>query len=205
MVKKVFLLILFFAFNSYAQSIEVFATTDTTDYLIGDYIKYRIEITHAENVRIDTILVRDSVKTLEFISRKPVQIGSKGDEVVEIYDYIFSKYDSTTVTIPELPVKYYVGDEKEVSTIYTNPVTINVKSLPVNPQKDIQDVKAPFKIPFDWWMILLFALIIIALIVIGYFLYKKYKLKKEGGVKTVKRIIVAPHKEALKKLYELED
>ncbi len=205
MVKKILILLLIFVFKVNAQSIEVFAVTDTTDYLIGDYIKYRIELTYDEGIRVDSIFVRDSVKTLEFIEEKPVQTGNKDDEIFEIHDYIFSKYDSTQVTIPEIPIKYYVGNETEPSVIYTNEVTINVSTLPVDTQKDIQDVKAPLRIQFDWWLILIIALVLLLLAAAAYYFYRKYKKKKSGAEKVVKRIIVSPHKEALKKLYELQD
>jgi hypothetical protein len=205
MVRKIFLLILILSFKFYAQSIEVFASTDTTAYLVGDYIKYRIELAYDEGIRIDSIHVRDSVKVLDFVSEKAVQTGNKGNKKLEIHDYVFSKYDSSVVTIPAIPIQYYVNDEKTPSTIFTNEVTLSVSTLPVNPNGKIQDVKSPLRIPFDWKIIALIVLAVLILLSLIYYFYRRYKLKKSGMEKIIKRIEVPPHKEALKRLYDLRD
>lgn len=205
MVKKTVLLLIVLYLRLNAQSLEVFATTDTTDYLVGDYIKYRIELTYDEGIRIDSIFVKDSVKVLDFISEKPVQRVSRGDKIYEARDYIFSMYDSSTVTIPEIPIKFYLKGEKEPSVLYTNEVTINVRTLPVDPNADIRDVKAPLKIQLDWLFIAIIVLIVIIIAFITYYLYKKYRAKQNGEEKIIKRIVVPPHKEALNKLYDLKE
>ena len=77
MVKKVncienkFLLIAtlwLYASLTFAQDVKVNAYTDTTEYLIGDYIKYTIQVTSPKNVSILTTGFRDSLANVEVIS-----------------------------------------------------------------------------------------------------------------------------------------
>ena len=206
MVKKIYLLFLLvlFAAKVQSQTIEVNASTDTTDYKVGDYIHYRIELKYDNSITVFMPSVKDSVKSLDFIKEEDPFRQTSGNETTEIYNYVFSKYDSAGVTIPSLPIGYTVGNETDKSIINTNPVNIVVRTLDVNPSADIFDVKAPLWMGLDWWFIIIIALIVIILLGGGYFVYKKY-FKKEDLIPQKVIIKIPPHKIALKELMELED
>lgn len=68
MVKKFFLfLILLPTFSLFAQEIRVTASTDTTDYLIGDQIKYSLIINADKDVYIINPFFRDTLKSVDVI------------------------------------------------------------------------------------------------------------------------------------------
>jgi flagellar basal body-associated protein FliL len=80
-----------------------------------------------------------------------------------------------------------------------------VKTLKVDTQAAIKDVKAPLKIPLDWRWIALW--IVVGLIVIGliYYLYRRYQ-KKKAEYKPVKKVVILPsYQIALNALHELEE
>ncbi len=209
MVKKYYILIFLLSFVFplliTAQDIDVFAVTDTTDYLVGDYIYYSLEISYDDDIEVYTTSLKDSIKVLEFISESPMEIGSKNDRTLETYHLIFSKYDSSVVTIPPIPIKYKIKSSGITDVIFTNPVTITVSTLEVNTNSDIQDVKAPIKIELDWIMILIILLILLAIAIIIYYFYRRYKLKRKGILPERKIIMVPPHQEALSSLRKLEE
>ena len=202
---KYFVLFFFFAVLKIdAQNIEVYAETDTTDYFVGDYIKYRISLNYDDNIKVFPLSIKDSVKSLDFIKEEP-PVKSPGKKNQEVYRYVFSKYDSSAVTIPELPIFYTVGNDSTKYAITTNPVSITVHTLDVDPEADIRDVKAPLTIPFDWLIVIIVALVLIVLLIVGYFWYRNYKKKQHGEKFEVPKIVIPPHKIAIKKLYELEE
>jgi hypothetical protein len=188
-----------------AQNIDVSAGIDTTDYLVGDYITYSIKVTYDNGIRVTPPTLTDKLKNLELIKTLPVTKGKDNGKNFEQFNYILSGYDSAEVTIPQIPITYFVGSNSEPKVINTNELVVYIHTLPVNTSAEIKDVKQPLKIELDWkfWLILIFA--ILAAFIIAYFLYKKFRKPKEA----VRRKFVAPpvpvHLIALKALDELKN
>lgn len=201
---QLLLAVFLFAGNIYSQSIEVYASTDTTQYMVGDYITYQVELEYDNSITVFMPTVQDTIKVLDFIkANKPVRQVSES-KTQEIYTYVFSKYDSTNVIIPSIPIGFIVGDETEKSIINTNEVDILVRTMEVDPSADIFDVKAPLWIGLNWWMIIIVILLVILLTGGGYYVYKKY-FKKEDLIPKKVIIKIPPYRVALKALTDLED
>ena len=191
--------------DTYAQTMQVYASTDTTDYVVGDYIIYSIELRYDKNVNVYLPPVQDSIKVLEFIKADAPIIQESETEILEIRNFIFSKYDSSGVTIPALLIEYTVGADPQRGMIETNPVNISIHTLKVDPTKDILDVKRPVKIPLDLVFIFILAILVLGLLIGGFFIYRYYKNKKEGKLPQKIIVKIPPHKTALKNLQILED
>lgn len=203
MVKK-FLLILFFlpALSLYAQEIKATASTDTTDYLIGDRIKYHLIIDMHKNVYVINPFFRDSLKNVDVISLSdPTVSETKTGKIIK-YEAVLSRFDSSQITIPPIKIEYRVQRDTTLKSILSNPVTFNVHTLKVSVKEDIKDIKPPIRL-FNY-MFLIYIGIVILLLIIGYFVYKKYlKNKKQPEIK-VKEEKILSHQLALRKLDELE-
>lgn len=187
-----------------AQNITVSATTDTSIYKVGDFIKYQIEITHIKGVTTLLPSVKDSIKTLEYIQTLPSEKTEVDNKVIERYNFIFSKYDSSQVIIPSIAIEYVDLGGSTRKSIKTNPITITVRTIPVNIQEDIRDVKEPMKLPLNWLLIGLIVLGIFALLVAVYFIYQYYKKKNALKENVTPEVKIPPHEIALTKLLELE-
>ncbi len=202
-----FLILIILSFtlhNISAQEIEVFATTDTTEYIVGDYIDYTIELKYPKGINVVIPMVKDSIDNLVFIKNGEVIQKEEGAEVYELRHFIFSKYDSSGVTIPSFYIPYTVnGGEPQFA--YVNPVDIVIRTIEVNQEVEIQDVKEPKRVPFDWLLISIIALIVLALLAGAYFGYKYYQKKKSGKVIEKPTVIIPAYKKALIKLNELEE
>ena len=68
MVKKI-LLILFLLFSSLtlAQSISASASVDSTTYLVGDYINYKVQVNYDKSIKLVTPFIQDSLKNVDII------------------------------------------------------------------------------------------------------------------------------------------
>jgi len=204
-VLKYFSLLLLLSINLSAQSISVLASVDSSDYLVGDYINYTLEIRAEKNIEVTAPFIRDSLKLVEVIKEIPPQ--SKEEQNIKSYkfSYEISYYDSGSVTISPIAVRYKIQGSDEEKIVLSNPVTFSVHTLQVDQQADIKDVKDPLTIPLDWKFILLIVLIALLVAAIAYYLYRRYKKKKaEQPVK--KKIIKIPaHVRALSALDNLEN
>ncbi len=204
MVRIFVLLLLIIPRFLFAQTIEVEAKTDSSLYLVGDYIHYKIELKYDKNIKVYFPSVKDSVKDAEFISEEPVKKEENGNKIIELRDFVFSKYDSGSVTFPRIPILYSVGSDTTKSIIRTNEVKVAVQIIQVDPHGKIQDVKPPLKIPFPWWVILIATLGLIAVAALVYWLWRRKQLKNTEK-KIVRRVVIPPDKLALKRLYELDE
>ncbi len=199
------LISLFVAMQSVsAQVVHVSATTDSLEYIVGDYIDYTIELKYPKGTNVVIPMVKDSIDNLIFIKNGEVIQKEEGSEVYELRHFIFSKYDSADITIPSFHIPYTV-DGGEPQFAYVNPVDIVVHTIEVNDQVEIQDVKEPKRIPLDWLLISIIALLVLALLVGTYFGYRYYQKKKNGKVVEKIEVVIPPYEKALAKLNELEE
>jgi len=151
MVNKLFLLLVlqFFLAPIFAQEITVTASTDTSDYMIGDQIQYSLIITMNKNVYIINPFFRDSLKNIDVIGiNGPTPEETDNAKIVK-YLCVLSRFDSAIVTIPPIKIEYRTKGDSTLKTILSNSVSFNVHRLDVNVQEEIKDIKPPVRL-FDY-------------------------------------------------------
>ena len=208
MVKRLALTltIIFFSIcSSNSQTISARAFTDKSEYQVGDYINYAIEISHNHDLLVFKPALSEYAKEIDVIrTDEPIVEETQGVKKI-IYRFIISKYDSADVTIPSIPVLYQLGKDTTSLTVETNTVQFSVRTLPVNTQLEIKDVKPPIVIPMDLLTILLILLAILLLILLALYLYRKNQKKKQRKFERKRVYIIPPHVKALTELHVLED
>ncbi len=208
MVKKIFIILaalLSFQIACHAQNISAKASTDKSSYLVGDYINYAIQVQRDKNVSLIFPAIKDSLGSLTLIKQEAPENQVQNGSELTTYRFLLSGYDSASVTIPPVPIQYKSAGDTAYRTISTNAVQILVSTVKVNTADDIKDVKAPIKIPLDWRIIVLWIVGIIILLLIAYYLYRRYKRKKMLTPQVQKIIKLAPHEFALNSLRDLEE
>lgn len=203
-LKLTLVMFLFVSGLSYAQKVTAEAYTDSTKYLVGDYITYSIEVRHPASVEIQEPAIIDSVKKLEFITKGDPVRDEVNDVLLTKFSWTFSKYDSGFVSIPTVAVHYQNLKDSSKKVVYTNPVDIEVNKVKVDKNADIKDVKDPFTIPFSWWTIGLIILIIVLIALLAALYYMKKKKQAPVERKKVK-VEIPPHKKAIRDLSNLEE
>lgn len=203
MVKLLFGLSVLFYTNFYAQTISVGSSTDTTDYLVGDYIHYQIKVVAKKDVRLLQPFLPDTLTQVELISTdKPVISEDENSQTV-VYPFTLAGYDSVTAVIPSVNLLYRTDGDTLVKKIETDPIIVNIHTVPVETAEEIKDVKSPLSIPLDWKWIVFWVLLAIIVIIVARYFYKRYQAKK-AGLPVEKKIIRTPaHIKALKALENL--
>ena len=217
MVKKIiFILFLLCSNLNFSQSISAKASVDSTVYLIGDYIHYRIDVNYDKSIKIIPPVVEDSLKDVDLIKiDNPVYTENNGSKSAT-FEFVLSKYDSANVIIPPIDIYYRAGrdtlsqagidtTDATLKYVQTNPVKFSVRLVKVNLQKGIKDVKPPQKIPLDWRIIILWILIILIILGVSYYLYKRYNRQKSNQPVIRKEIKLPPHVIALNSLNTLNE
>jgi hypothetical protein len=187
-----------------AQTISVAVETDTSDYLVGDFIHYKITVVARKNIELLNPSLPDSIPNLDLISReKPLVTGDEKFNT-SIFPFILAGYDSITATIPEVKVEYRSVGDSAYKSITTDSVSVNIHTLLVSTAEEIKDVKSPVLIAYNWLMLLLWIAIALVVLIIVRYIYKKYKQKHAEKPGEKKVIIIPPHIKALRALENLE-
>jgi hypothetical protein len=208
MVKKVsqtIIFLLFCTFAIHAQTISAKAYIDSSSYQVGDYINLTVNVVHNQDVSLSKPVVGDSTSNFEVIDSKPPIVEKNGNKFNTTFQFTLSKYDSGEVNIARIPIYYTVKGDTTIKVAYTNPVSFVVKTLKVNLQKPIKDVKKPIRIPLNWKLIILIILIILLILAVIFYFYNKHKKKKQTGLVTKKIIERPPHVTALYELRALDE
>ena len=202
---KYFIISLVLSINLFSQSITALASVDSSDYLVGDFINYTLEIRADKNIAVSVPVIRDSLKNVEVINEL-APVSKETDNIKSTtYGYTISYYDSASITLPPIPVKYKVKGSNDEKVILSNPVTFTVHTVAVKQQADIKDVKDPLTIPLDWKFILLIVIIVLVLLIVAYYFYRRYKKKKAEQPIKKKIIRIPAHVRALTALNNLEN
>ena len=202
------LLILSFYSNSYGsqEKIVAIAKIDTNAILIGEHAQISIEVRFQAGRNIDWPLIPDTItKQIEIIERSGIDTSVTTDGNIKILKQIYTvtSFDSGYFVIP--PFRFcFTGDTVNYSE--TEPLLLSVFTVKVDTSLAIKDIKSPLGVPFSISEVLPYAipaLIAVALIILGIYLYKKYRKKPEKII--IRKPKIPPHITALRELEKLEN
>ncbi|MCX8010996.1 MAG: hypothetical protein N3A61_07585 [Ignavibacteria bacterium] len=186
-----------------SQEIKAELKTDSTNYLIGDYIGLSIRVSHPSSIEVFYPSLKDSLKTLELISQDFSTRKEAENKILSEYKYVLIGFDSGDVFIPTIAVPFRDKSDTTLNYAWTNSAKITIHTVAVDTTADIKDIKEPIKFPLNYYMILLWVLIGLCVILVGIFLYKKFYKKKVSDAAEVE-LKKLPHEKALESLQVLE-
>lgn len=208
MRKKLFILFLLLVtlsqFNLWAKKITVNAKLDSTVLWIGDQANLTFEISQKPNQKVILPIFSDTiVRGLELVAPAKLDtIKSPDGPILVTQRYVVTAFDDTLLYIPPYPFVLN-GDtvwSKSLSLKVVQPFKIDTAA------NSITDIKPVFEPKFDWiglikWILL--ALVIIGLLVLLYFILRKYWLKKPIFEPTPE-VILPPYVIALNQLDQIK-
>lgn len=155
-----------------AQYIEVKASLDTNEILIGDQINYTIIARQPADIKIAFPLLNDTlVDKLEIIDSPKIDTTNLANDLIEIvHNYKITSFDTGFYQIP--PQKILVQQGNEVGEVETNPQYLLVNTLELDTTQAIFDVKLPYEAPLTFKEVAPYLLYGgIALLIIGILIY----------------------------------
>jgi hypothetical protein len=172
-----------------SQDIIAGARADSSDYLVGDWITVHVSFAHPKGTTFQSAS-GDTLGGFSLIQQLPFR--PSGETRTNV-DFIFSRYDSGSATLPPLKFLCTVPGDTVLRSVATNPLTLTVRTVPVDTTQEIKDLKPLMTLPYTWEEILrvLGGLIVaLAVTLLAYLLYRS------GGKTTVQEAYVAPARPA---------
>ena len=158
-----------------AQPTTVSATMDSTILLVGEQTRLTFTVAQMRDRQVCAPVFSDTIVSgLEIVERLPLDTQLADDGLLLVsQSYVLTSFDSALFFIDAQP--FVDGAD----TLYSNPLSLKVVSIPVDTaQHAIADIKPVYAPPFDWplfWLIVLITLGVVALAVIGFFVYRYVK------------------------------
>lgn len=158
-----------------AQPTTVSATMDSTILLVGEQTRLTFTVAQMRGRQVCAPVFPDTIVSgLEIVERLPLDTQLADDGLLLVsQSYVLTSFDSALYFIDAQP--FVDGAD----TLYSNPLSLKVVSIPVDTaQHAIADIKPVYAPPFDWplfWLIVLITLGVVALAVIGFFVYRYVK------------------------------
>lgn len=206
MRNKLFILFLTISLAKISFS-QVSATfkADSNHIEIGDLLQFKLAIKAPQNINVQfPVFAGDTVNKMEVVSRTKIDTSVIGGNHLYTQTIELSAYDSGVYKINPFAV-YFTNAAKQNDSTFTNEFEVLVTTVAVDTTKPIKPIKAPLKVSYEWrefiWWIV--AAIILAALVIAYFLYKKYK-KKQPQIEEKQKPKEPAHVWALNELAKLE-
>lgn len=191
--KGIVYIICFIGFVGFSQENQISIETDTTTIKIGEQIQFKIAVNQTNNVVFPKLKL-DSLGKVEVVESLPVDTLKNKLEK----KYLLTSFDSGQYVLPKQLV--LINNKK----FFTDTLLVNVATVKVDTLKQkmfpIKSIKKEPK-TFDdykhllWWLIP----ILILLAVVLYFIFRKKEKK------VAPKVYIAPIKEALQRLKELDE
>ncbi len=202
--------ILLFCQNAVAQ-FTLKATTDTTHYLIGDYIQLKLAATYdssytvqfpvlAENIQLD------SLHSVEIIAADFSDSTINGKIIKHNAVYTLMAFDSGGYNFQPLTVLFFDKKENLVDSLQSNATEFFVATIEADTTQGIKPIKEPLDLPFTIAEIKdLIIYAVIGWLILALLIYIFVNLRKKS--KPVVEVIVPKrpsHEIALEKLEALK-
>lgn len=200
MMKQVFLFLLLIS-NLFPQEISFKTRIDSTSYLVGDPVSLKIDARYPADYRMVFPSRFDSLAPLEYLTTDTLSLDESGDVKEGKFAFVVAGYDSGLFTIPRMPFLFVKGNSTQ--TFLSDSFQVLISTVAVDTSKEIRDIKAPEKIPFDYSFLLWLIPLILLLAALGYWLYKKFS-KREKTSETIPLVVMSPYEEAYSALQSLE-
>lgn len=205
-VLSVILIVLTATSTVSAQNATVTAVLDSQQILIGDQVNLDLTAVLHEDMPVQWPVFKDTItKELEIITASiPDTVKTPAGETKIHQRLVITSFDTGFIVLP--PISFLFNNDS-LQLLSTEPQLLFVSDIPVEMQADIKDIKEPYDVPFDFkslikWILL--ALVVIGLLVLALWLWRKYRKVPETPVARPKPKRPA-HEIALEKLEELRN
>ena len=189
-----------------AQQVTVDASIDSLQLLIGEQAKIKLEVSLDANQKLVMPLLQDTiVRGVEIldIAKADTQFLNNGKRMLVNQEYTITSFDSALYYLP--PFEVMVNDK----AYYSKELALKVYSVPVdtlNPDKffgpkEIRNVAITWE---DISAIFWYTLFTVALSVLGYYLYKRFKDNKPIIKKIKVEPKLPPHMQALQDIERIK-
>ncbi|MEO6169017.1 MAG: hypothetical protein ABIO46_04140 [Chitinophagales bacterium] len=190
----------------HAQPIRITATLDSTNYLIGDWIRIQISAAHSGNTKMlwnYPQMIRS--ENFEKLSESAIDSIQQKDFLTENKIITVTTFDTGVLSIP--PIICYFQQNGSTDSAITAALSVYVSTVKTDTSAAARSIKPPFEIPVPgrsvWWYVIPLVSFVIIALAGWYFLVEKRSRRKL--IITKPGDLRLPHEKAFDSIRELEE
>ena len=201
------LVLLLAAVPGISADIEVNASLDTTEYVIGDWIRLNITAEHSGEVIVFPPDPGEKAGDLEVIRLLAFRPEVSGGMVKSRWELTLAAFDTGMFSVPPIEIGYHLAGDSAASTVNTDPLNIYVYSAGGDTLQAPHDIKPQMDAPLEFadFLTYVIALIIAAAGLLLYLWWKKRKIDKSVEPVNAYQPQIDPFELAMKRFVELEN
>jgi len=164
-----------------AQQLKATARIDSTNILLGDQVKYILEIEAPKSATIQFPAVPDTLAGLiEVLARAKTDTLESGSQFTEKQSktYTITCFDSGSYVIE--PQWFTVSVNGNTDSVATNPVVLYVNTMAIDTTRGLTDIKMPYSAPLTLKEVTPYILGIILIAAIIFLILYSIKRKKKN-------------------------
>ena len=191
-----------------AQGVRVRAVIDSTNVLIGDQLKLRLEVEQPKDAKVEFPQIGDSIsQSIEVIDQSPLDTFKldENEQLKIIRNLTITSFDTGQQVVPAFHFK--LSRDTVQQDLASLPVDFFVHSMPLDTTKGPVDIKHPYAAPVtlaEASPYILGAILILA-IVFFIFYYIQRRKKNKPVFRKAARPREAPHVLALRELERIKE
>ena len=181
---------------------EAIARLDTNSLLIGDQVPLEISFSCPADYQVIWPALRDTITgQIEVVKKSPIDSLVSSTTGTKSFHQIvtITSFDSGYFPIPPIRFNYKKPGDTLTHFAETEAILLEVKTVPVNMEQEIKDIKEPFAAPFTFKEALPYILVLLAIgvVVLLVMYYLKKRKKAEPVFRVVAKPTIHPHRIAL--------
>lgn len=192
-----------------AQEVAASLSIDTNKILIGKPVTVLLQMSQPKSLSINWPLFTDSMGQMEILQVMPVDTLKIDEDGILLRSQTITvtSFDSGTFILPEVIFNYKLPGNEKLLMVATDPLRIEVFTVPVDTTAEIRDIRPVEKAPFDpmiiiWALLAYHALLLLIALVIWYIQRKSGKTTEVSSAPVIK---IPAHVVALEALTKLEE
>jgi hypothetical protein len=196
---------LFFLAKIFSQMPVVKTSVDKTDILIGEQIKYHVNIELSSNLfKLQQINKPDTFPHFDLVSQNKLDTikNSNGTLLVE-QTFIFTSFDSGKFTLPSMPVVLVDVVKNATFKVLTDSAAITIGYTKADTTNQLRDIKPIVQVTVEDYFWYYIGAAILALLLLLFIIWRYVKNKKPAVPKEFDATI-SPYDEAIKALRKLQ-
>ena len=190
---------------AYGQIPVIKTSVDKNEILIGQQIRYRVEVSFPQNkYLLKWFSFPDKMNGFEVVSREEIDTSTNSGLNTFGQTMILTNFDSGRRYVPALVLEVLPQEEGKPFTMLTDSILVNVKHSPLDSIQPFHDIKSIIEVKdeWEWWRWAIMIAGIILLISGLAWIIKRMNKKKEATELPESK--VPPYEEAIDSLEALE-
>lgn len=171
--------LIFLALNTglLAQEVTVSAKVDSNRYMIGDWITLHLTVDAPSKYKVHLPAADDDFDNGDFVSAEEAEIELHGDRRHYRQDVVATVFDTGSIAL-RVRVQYSVPGDTASRSVFSPRIVLELATVAIDTAQSFKDIKDVLHISLSVWDYLLYAVCVLLLLLIGWFVYRWYMKRK---------------------------